>query len=150
MSLNPWKEDSMAELTATLKYGKGYEESWLVLRAPTAAELKEAIEEATGVSGEGMTLVDQIHNATQHVHSLARAGTVLGATVIESSAAPQSPQAAPQQPAEAPVAPEPTLLEKIAQAGSQSDLSDLFLKNKAAFTADQKLMDALQERSKQV
>ncbi len=38
MSLNPWKEDSMAELTATLKYGKGYEESWLKLREYEAAE----------------------------------------------------------------------------------------------------------------
>lgn len=144
----------MTELTATFKYGKGYEESWLVLRAESASDLKKQIEEATGISGEGITLVDQIHNATQHVHSVGRMGTILGATVLpesESAGAPATqPQAAAQAPAAAAPAPEPTLLEKIAQAASAGDLSDLFLKNKAAFTGDKALMDALQERSKQV
>lgn len=144
----------MTELSVTLKYGKGYEESWLVLRAESASDLKKQLEEATGVSGEGITLVDQVHNATQHVHSLGRMGTILGATVIpeaESAGAPATPpQAAAQAPAAAAPAPGPTLLEKIAQAGSASDLSDLFLKNQAAFTGDKTLMDALEARSKAI
>ena len=83
MSENPWKEEGrMTELSATLKYGKGYEDSWLVIRADNAADLKKAIEEATGLSGEGLSVVDLIHNAASHVHQVSKMGTALGATVI--------------------------------------------------------------------
>ena len=145
----------MTELSATLKYGKGYEDSWLVIRADNAADLKKAIEEATGLSGEGLSVVDLIHNAASHVHQVSKMGTALGATVIaETPAEPAAPAqiqaqaAAPASPA--PRAQAPSLEDQIASAKSASELSDLFLKNKAAFTGDKALMDKLQERSKQV
>lgn len=145
----------MTELSATLKYGKGYEDSWLVIRADNAADLKKAIEEATGLSGEGLSVVDLIHNAASHVHQVSKMGTALGATVIaETPAEPAAPAqiqaqaAAPAAPA--PQAQAPSLEDQIASAKSASELSDLFLKNKAAFTGDKALMDKLQERSKQV
>ena len=154
MDVNPWKEEGrMTELSATLKYGKGYEDSWLVIRADNAADLKKAIEEATGLSGEGLSVVDLIHNASSHVHQVSKMGTALGATVIaektEEPAAPAQEQAAAPA-APAPEAPAPSLEDQIASAKSASELSDLFLKNKAAFTGDKALMDKLQERSKQV
>lgn len=145
----------MTELSATLKYGKGYEDSWLVIRADNAADLKKAIEEATGLSGEGLSVVDLIHNAASHVHQVSKMGTALGATVIaETPAEPAAPAQAQEQ-AAAPAAPAPqaqapSLEDQIASAKSASELSDLFLKNKAAFTGDKALMDKLQERSKQV
>lgn len=145
----------MTELSATLKYGKGYEDSWLVIRADNAADLKKAIEEATGLSGEGLSVVDLIHNAASHVHQVSKMGTALGATVIaEKPAEPAAPAQAQEQ-AAAPAAPAPqaqapSLEDQIASAKSASELSDLFLKNKAAFTGDKALMDKLQERSKQV
>lgn len=145
----------MTELSATLKYGKGYEDSWLVIRADNAADLKKAIEEATGLSGEGLSVVDLIHNAASHVHQVSKMGTALGATVIaETPAEPAAPAQAQAQ-AVAPAAPAPqaqgpSLEDQIASAKSASELSDLFLKNKAAFTGDKALMDKLQERSKQV
>lgn len=145
----------MTELSATLKYGKGYEDSWLVIRADNAADLKKAIEEATGLSGEGLSVVDLIHNAASHVHQVSKMGTALGATVIaETTAEPAAPAQAQAQ-AAAPAAPAPqaqgpSLEDQIASAKSASELSDLFLKNKAAFTGDKALMDKLQERSKQV
>ena len=145
----------MTELSATLKYGKGYEDSWLVIRADNAADLKKAIEEATGLSGEGLSVVDLIHNAASHVHQVSKMGTALGATVIAETpaepAAPAQVQAQPAAPAApAPQAQAPSLEDQIASAKSASELSDLFLKNKAAFTGDKALMDKLQERSKQV
>ena len=149
----------MTELSATLKYGKGYEDSWLVIRADNAADLKKAIEEATGLSGEGLSVVDLIHNAASHVHQVSKMGTALGATVIAETpaepAAPAQAQAQAQEQAAAPAAPAPqaqapSLEDQIASAKSASELSDLFLKNKAAFTGDKALMDKLQERSKQV
>ena len=145
----------MTELSATLKYGKGYEDSWLVIRADNASDLKKAIEEATGLSGEGLSVVDLIHNAASHVHQVSKMGTALGATVIaEKPAEPAAPAQAQEQ-AAAPAAPAPqaqapSLEDQIASAKSASELSDLFLKNKAAFTGDKALMDKLQERSKQV
>lgn len=143
----------MTELSATLKYGKGYEDSWLVIRADNAADLKKAIEEATGLSGEGLSVVDLIHNAASHVHQVSKMGTALGATVIAET--PAEPAAPAQEQAAAPAAPAPqaqapSLEDQIASAKSASELSDLFLKNKAAFTGDKALMDKLQERSKQV
>lgn len=140
----------MTELSATLKFGKGHEDSWIVVRADTAAELKKAIEEATGLSGEGMSVVDLVHNASMHVHQVAKMGTVLGGTVLESETPTEEP--AKEEPkAEAPAATKgPTLEEQIASAKSGGELSDLFLKNKATFQADSALMEKLQERSKQV
>lgn len=145
----------MTELSATLKYGKGYEDSWLVIRADNAADLKKAIEEATGLSGEGLSVVDLIHNAASHVHQVSKMGTALGATVIAETPAEPAAPAQVQAQAAAPAAPAPqaqgpSLEDQIASAKSASELSDLFLKNKAAFTGDKALMDKLQERSKQV
>lgn len=145
----------MTELSATLKYGKGYEDSWLVIRADNAADLKKAIEEATGLSGEGLSVVDLIHNAASHVHQVSKMGTALGATVIAETPAEPAAAAQVQAQAAAPAAPAPqaqapSLEDQIASAKSASELSDLFLKNKAAFTGDKALMDKLQERSKQV
>ena len=100
-------------------------------------------------------MVDLIHNAASHVHQVSKMGTALGATVIaETPAEPAAPAQAQEQ-AAAPAAPAPqaqapSLEDQIASAKSASELSDLFLKNKAAFTGDKALMDKLQERSKQV
>lgn len=143
--MNPWKETGMAEVTATLKYGKGYEAPWLVIKGENAADVKKAVEEATGLAGEGLTLSQVIYNAADHVQRLNTVGVTLGATVIA-----DEPEDAPAETAPAPdPAPEqqgPDLEQQIKDASDVSSLADLYIKYQATFDSDEKLSGLLQAR----
>lgn len=140
----------MPEIGVTLKAGKGYEAPWITVKGDNADEVRRATAAVAGLDAGELPLTDVVHNVAKHFQDVSRVGTLLGGTVVPEESAPQKPQEPAEQPTAAPAAQAPTLEDQIAKAGSASELSDLFLKNKAAFTGDPALMAKLQERSKQV
>ena len=152
MAESPWSD---GEITATIKSGKGYDEPWLVFRGPDAASVKKQIEDATGLSGEGISLMELTWNANYSFGKISTVATGLDGVVIPENSPPaaQNAAAAPE-PTEsenvAPVAPapspEPDLKATVAGLTSKKELTDVYLKNKAAFDGDEALMAALQAR----
>ena len=140
----------MPEIGVTLKAGKGYEAPWVTIKGTDVDEVRRATAAAAGLDAGDLPLTDVVHNVSKHFQDVTSVGTLLGATVISEGDTPEKPQEPAGQPDTTPADQTSTLEGLIAQAGSASELSDLFLKNKAAFTGNQSLMDKLQERSKQV
>lgn len=150
---NPW--DGGAEVSVTLKQHKGFESPWIVVKGPSAEVVKKQVEEITGLSGEGLTLHELVYNAAYSFQKISTVATGLEAVVIpeDSPQAAQESAAAPESTEEenvAPVAPapssEPDLKATVAGLTSKKELTDVYLKNKAAFDGDSDLMDALQAR----
>lgn len=136
-------------ITATVKAGKGYEVPWLVFKGATVAEVQGQIEQATGLSGEGITLASLVRNASDHFQTVNEVATVLSATVIPETPTESASSAAPAAEQE-PEAPEAQFASAIASVENLAALGDLYLKNKDAFDGDEKLMAALQARSAQL
>ena len=152
MSDNPW---GAGEVSATIKSGKGYDEPWLVFRGPSAAAVKEQIEGATGLSGEGISLMELTWNANYSFQKISTVATGLDAVLIaedapqaaeKPAAAPESTPVANEPPAAAQASPEPDLAATVADLKTKKELTDVYLKNKAAFDGDKDLMAALQAR----
>lgn len=149
---SPWDEGG---LTVTLKAGKGYEAAWIVVKGPNAAALKRHLEEATGLSSEGLSLAQFTYNCSYHFQKIDTVAHGLDAVVIPEDS-PQTPQntAAAPEPTPAPAAspateapaPELDLAATVAGLTSKKALTDVYLKNKAAFDGDKDLMAALQAR----
>lgn len=133
-------------ITATVKAGKGHEVPWLVFKGGTTGEVKRHIEEATGLSGEGISLASLVRNASDHFQTVNEVATVLSATVIPETPAESTTGSAPAA-EQTPEAPEDQYLSAIASVADLAALGDLYLKNKAVFDGDEKLMAALQARS---
>lgn len=80
------------ELTVTIKYGKGYDESWAVFKG-VPEEVKADLVDYFGLdsaSVAGLTLNQLVQNVTQIAHSGATAGAQLGAVALPSKpAAPE-------------------------------------------------------------
>jgi hypothetical protein len=84
-------------LSITIKYGKGYEETWAVFQG-TAAEVRTGIEDYFGLSiqeTEELTLNQLVVNVTKLAHGTQAAASKLGAVSI-----PKSQAVAPQRLAE--------------------------------------------------
>lgn len=72
-------------ITITIKYGKSYEDTWMVFRG-TAGEIRADILEYFGMdpdSQAGLSLSSVVVNATQIAHGKGLIATSLGATVVE-------------------------------------------------------------------
>lgn len=98
--------DETAALTATLKFGGGYADPWLVVRADTAEELVGLLQQAAQ-AGAVATLAQSAVEA-QAVYTAARS---LGAKPVAVEAAPQAaPPTPPWQPPQqaAPTSPAPS------------------------------------------
>lgn len=157
MAENPWGN---GEITATIKSGKGFDEPWLVFRGPDAASVKKQIEDASGLSGEGISLMELTWNANYSFGKISTVATGLDGVVIPDEEKPQKaavghvqvkvePESAEEENV-APVAPapssEPDLKATVAGLTSKKELTDVYLKNKAAFDGDEALMGVLQAR----
>lgn len=152
MTDSPWGD---TEVSVTLKQHSKFDAPWIVFRGKDSDAVKREVEKASGLGGEGISLMDLVHNAAEHFKKVGQMGTVLGGTVIESSAPAAEPTEKQETPAPAAApAPSPvqgpTLLERIGDAKTQTDLSDLFLENKAAFGADPSLMTALEAQAAKI
>lgn len=150
---DPW---SGGETAATIKAGKGYDEPWLVFRGPNAASVKKQVEEATGLSGEGISLMELTWNANYSFQKISTVATGLDAVIIEDDEGPQNAAGAAENASAAPeatepenvapAAPEPSLTDQVNALTVKKDLTALYLANKKAFDGDKDLMSALQAR----
>lgn len=133
---------------ATLKYGKGYEEPWLVIRGRTADETKQRVVDAVGLEGaEDLTLAEVIVNAKNVVQGASNVATQLGGTALPSrSSKPSEPApAATPEPAESEGS---TLLEQIDKLESKREGQRFYLANRSAIDADPKAKQAITEKMK--
>ncbi|MEX1655499.1 hypothetical protein ABZ960_20320 [Streptomyces pseudovenezuelae] len=75
----------MSETTVTIKYGKGYEETWAVFKG-RPAEIRADILDFFGMDPEtqvGLSLSSIVVNATNIAQGKGLIATALGATVVE-------------------------------------------------------------------
>ncbi|QFG10700.1 hypothetical protein SEA_ANIMUS_32 [Streptomyces phage Animus] len=73
------------ETTVTIKYGKGYDDTWAVFKG-TATEIRANILEFFGMdpaTQQGLSLSSVVVNATNIAHGKGLIATQLGGTVIE-------------------------------------------------------------------
>lgn len=149
---SPWNE---GEISVTLKQHKGFESPWIVVKGGSAAAVKKQVEEITGLSGEGLTLHELVYNAAYSFQKISTVATGLDAVLIaedapqaaeKPAAAPESTPVANEPPAAAQASPEPDLAATVADLKTKKELTDVYLKNKAAFDGDKDLMAALQAR----
>lgn len=78
MTDSPWQD---AAYTATFKWGKDYDQPWLVIKASCAEHLREEVIKAFGLE-DGLTLIGAIHNANQTIQALGNLGRELGGRVV--------------------------------------------------------------------
>lgn len=160
----------MRETTVTIKYGKGYEESWAVFKG-SPVEVREDIIDYFGLPRESvagaMTLHQLVTTVTQIAHGTNTAAASLGAVSI---AAPSTTTtAAPAQSAPAASNEDPwdlaarqadkmdsarggsptenPMLQRIADCKTTDDLRKLWATNQAAFS-DSGVMDAWKARGR--
>ncbi|MFF3249751.1 hypothetical protein ACFYWP_01805 [Actinacidiphila glaucinigra] len=83
-------------MKVTIKYGKGYDDSWVVFEGPTS-EIRAEILDYFGMDPEtqrGLSLSSIVVNATNIAHGKGLIATALGATVVA-----EEPAAEPAKPA---------------------------------------------------
>lgn len=135
-----------SEVVVTVKYGKGYEEPWVVFHGPDVDAVKRQLIEFFGMSPESMALSG--HSIVVNARSIAQGMGVIadafpGAMVVsEEESASLTPPPEPTPAAENP------LLAKIEAQTTRDDLVKLWAENKAAFDADATLMDAYRAKGK--
>ncbi|MEV1109916.1 hypothetical protein AB0I95_14835 [Micromonospora sp. NPDC049751] len=147
-------------VTATIKYGKGYEHTWLVFKGQPH-EVREDVVSAFGLppeQHEELTLHEIVVNATTVAHGVGNVAGKLGGTVLaqgkqdsppwntsspaESSGDPWAQaQATPAAPAENP------LLALIKNAEDVPSLQRIWAENQAAFSGAE-IMDAWKAKGK--
>lgn len=154
-------------ITVTVKYGKGYEESWAVFRGQ-ADEVREDLEAYFGLDREATaeyTLSELVVHATRIAHAKGNVAGLLGGTIVKGVN-----QAEPTQPAKAAKAdgtdpwvgveqgsrqakaeddPNRAMLDTIAACASGDQLRTLWAENQAAF-ADPAVMDAWKARGREL
>lgn len=149
----------MSELTVTVKYGKGYEETWAVFKGQND-EVRENIINYFGLdraSVADLTLSDLVVNVTSLAHGKGNVGAILGGVVIDPKKADEAQQpsgtssdpwagvesgdATPEQ-----TGPHP-LLAQIEACTTRDELKRLWAENQEAF-ADADLMAAWKAKGK--
>lgn len=142
----PW---SGGETTATIKFGRGHEDPWLVFKG-TPERVKEQIVVAFGTDveeAEGLTLAELVVNVTKTAQGARTASAGLGGTVIKQGGWARAAQeeAAPAEPAVNPLFAKVEALTAIEGPGG---LKDLYARNADAFKADAELMAAWTAKGK--
>lgn len=154
---SPW---GARGISATIKFGKGYEEPWVVFRG-TAAQIKADMIDVFGLdAGEytGFSLSELIINVRNQAVGLNAIRKELGGQVIKpgGAAKPTAPAAGQDVWADAggsPATPQGPSVEEIltkeidAQTGREA-LKKLYGENKAAFDASETLLAAYKAKGK--
>ncbi|WSJ69032.1 hypothetical protein OG294_24570 [Kitasatospora sp. NBC_01302] len=131
-------------ITVTIKYGKGYDDSWVVFRG-SAETVQQDIVDYFGLDGKsvaGLAPSELVLEATRTAQAASMVVKGLDARVLPAQAAPKAPQS-PAPAAETPGG----LLEQIEHCASTDDLKRLWATNQAAFS-DQSVMDAWKSRGR--
>ena len=138
-------------LTVTVKYGKGYEETWVVFRGSIATIRRDVIMYfgLDGVSMTDMTLSEVVINVTQLAHAKGNVAAALGGVVIVKQAeAPVEQQgAAGDVWGDEPVPVGNPILAAIDAITTITDLKLLWSNNQSEF-ADSAVMDAWKVKGK--
>lgn len=153
----------MGEATLTIKYGKGYEASWIVFRGETAAIIRQQVVDYFGINEaevSKLSLHELALNVTKVAQGTSNMSTILGATAIGSAdgslytgpphpadSQPATPPAA-STPAEEPVDPLLGLKTAIEAANSVPELQRVWAENQAAFNEHAVLMDLYKAKGK--
>lgn len=152
-------------ITVTIKYGKGYEDTWAVFHG-TVDDVRADLVDFFGLASASetmLTLSDLVVNATAVAHGVGNVASALGGVVIASTSA-RAPVAEESAPAEAgrpdpwkqaaatpaPRESEPDpLLVQIQQAPTVRALELLWVENQAAFS-EPTVMDAWKARGREL
>ncbi|WP_282703768.1 hypothetical protein [Streptomyces sp. CC219B] len=138
----------------TIKYGKGYEDTWAVFRG-SVGQVRELICEFFGFECKyetGLSLSDLVVNATALAHGKGNVSSILDARVIADAPAP-APETDPWTAASAPQAEQNTsnasawILGEIEKAASLEALKKLWAANQAMFD-DPAVMAAYKTRGR--
>ncbi|MFE9254020.1 hypothetical protein [Streptomyces sp. NPDC006879] len=151
--------ESGRSITVTIKYGKGYDDSWAVFKG-RPGEVREDVIDFFGMERDsltGLTLSDVVTNATNIAHGKGLIATQLGATVISEEPAPVKPAGDPWasvgglQQAATPAAPEQDknawILGEIEKQKNRVELKKLWAANQSFF-ADPAVMEAYKAKGK--
>ncbi|MEU4155676.1 hypothetical protein [Actinoplanes sp. NPDC026670] len=134
----------------TIKYGKGYEDTWFNARG-TVPQVRQMVIDTFGMKPEdveGLTLSEIVTNATALAHAKGNLGKGLGGQVINTghasreSAAPA--RSAPAQ-AQAEEPPSKGLIEALGKAETVDELKRLWAENQPLFS-EPGVMDAYKAR----
>jgi len=158
--------------TVTIKYGKGYEETWAVFKGVTASNVRADIIDYFGMSHDAvaeLTLHELVTNATDIAHGTGNAAALLGGVAIPASEAGAKPvqstggnpwegldDKAPQKedwPAQKPEheEEEQRLLNLIASQGTVADLQrEVWAKNRPGFDKYPSVQAAYKARGKEL
>ncbi|MEU9044087.1 hypothetical protein AB0D63_20770 [Kitasatospora sp. NPDC048343] len=131
-------------ITVTIKYGKGFDDSWVVFRG-SAETVQQDIVDFFGLDGKsvaGLAPSELVVEATRTAQATTTIVKGLDARIIPAPAVAAAPKP-PASTAEAPGG----LLEQIAQCASTDDLKRLWATNQAAFS-DSSVMDAWKARGR--
>ena len=152
-----------ADLTLTIKYGKGYEDSWIVLRGATPNELRALAIEYFGVDGnqyEGLSLHEVTVNLTNIAHGNTAVATNLGGTVVPTNGTGEAPQEDAQPTVRGSAAfdaagdsdadPYQPIADLFMDAESIPALKKLYAKHKSAYEASEAVRDAYKARGKEL
>ena len=142
----------------TIKYGKGYEDTWANFRG-SLVQIRENLIVFFGLTADetaGLTLSEVVLQATNLAHAKGNLGAALGATPIATKAMASAPAtgdvwaeaggAATPAKKEGPSQSE-ILIETIGKTDGVDALKRLWAENQAAF-ADTSVMDAWQARGR--
>lgn len=136
----------------TIKYGKGYDETWSTFRG-LPAEIREDIVAYFGLDPEAteqLSLNELVVNATQVAHGVTTAATLLGAVVIPSSDAPAEGTSVWEQAAAEPAEPAvDPIFSAIERAQNVEELKVVWADNQAKFS-EPNVMEAYKSRGKEL
>lgn len=146
----------------TIKYGKGYDESWLTFRG-SVERVREDIIAVFGMDGASvrdLNLNAVVTEATSIAHGLSAANSGFGGTIISTSgpSASDTPSVAQEQGsaddvwAQAAATPEEPkvnpLITAIEGASDTESLRVLYAENQSAFTSDAALFEQWKAKGK--
>lgn len=152
---NKKEEANISEISITVKYGKGYDDTWANFRAENNDDLKGLIIDFFGVDrdfGDSLTSDELVHNVTQQAHGVLTAVKGLGGTVVPSSGDEAQTGGDAWAAAEASVSakkddPLAYFYEQVEAATTRADLKKLWAENQSTFE-NETLMAAYKAKGK--
>lgn len=148
MTESPW---GGGETTVTIKYGKGYDETWGVFRGSVEAIRAQLIAyfEIPEADHEGLSVHDLVLNATRLAQSTSAAAVGLGGKVLAKGDAPASGGWAKAAAGLSPAEPERNPLYGLIEACADREaLKDVYARNVDTFKADAELLAAWKAKGK--
>lgn len=133
-------DGSNSDVTVTIKYGKGYEESWAVFRG-SAERVRESLLSYFGFEASEGTLHEVVLEATRLAHSTAAVAASMGGRVItggESKPAWKAAKDAKAEgtPAAPPADPHEDIKAEIENAADVDTLKRIWAEHQEAFKDD--------------